>query len=333
MDLRTYYLGLELKSPLVASASPLAEELSHLREMEDAGAAAVVLPSLFEEQIIRDQLELHHHLTYGTDSFAEALDYFPMSEEFHVGPNLYLEHIRQAKAALDIPVIASLNGRSIGGWTGFARQMEEAGADAIELNIYRIAGDIDTPGQVIEDETIEIVKAVRNAVSVPVAVKISPFYSSVANVSYKLVQAGANGLVLFNRFYQPDIDLEALEVRPNVLLSTPQALRLPLRWIALLHGRVPADLAATGGIHTGTDAIKMLLVGASVTMMASALFKQGIGHFKTVEAEIRQWMEENEYESVRQMQGSLSQLNSPDPASFERAQYLRAVSRIPDQYL
>lgn len=330
MDLRTNYLGMELKNPVVPSASPLAEHLDNLKLMEDAGAAAVVLPSLFEEQLIQNQVELNYHLEHGTESFAEALSYFPEAEDYDVGPDQYLELIRSAKESLEIPVIASLNGSSLSGWTDFAKQMEQAGANAIELNIYRIPTDINLSGSEVEAQTVEVVKAVKRAVNVPVAVKLGPYYSNMANMAKQLDEAGADGLVLFNRFYQPDIDLDDLEVRPNVLLSTPQAMRLPLRWIAILHGRINADLAATSGIHDAEDVIKMLMVGANVTMMASTLFRHGLDYIGTVLGWVEQWMEDREYDSVEQMRGSLSQLNSPNPAAFERAQYVRAVSSIPD---
>jgi dihydroorotate dehydrogenase (fumarate) len=332
MDLTTQYLGLTLSSPLVASANPMAENLENVKRMAEAGASAIVLPSLFEEQLRQEQIELHHHTTYGTESFPEALTYFPEQEEYEVGPDRYLEHIRRAKEAVEVPIIASLNGSTLGGWTDFAANMEQAGADAIELNIYGIPTDINMSGSHVEAETVEIVKAVKGAVTVPVAVKLSPFYSNMANMAKQLADAGADGLVLFNRFYQPDVDLETLEVRPNVLLSTAQALRLPLRWIAILHGRVEVDLAATSGVHAAADAIKLLLVGAKVTMMASAIIRNGIDHLRLVESGLVQWMDENEYDSVQLMQGSLSQINSGDPSGFERVQYMRAVSSIPDDY-
>lgn len=333
MDLTTRYLGMDLRSPLVVSASPLSEEIDNIKRMRDAGAAAVVLYSLFEEQIAQEQHALHHHLTHGTESYAEALSYFPEPDFFHVGPAGYLEHIRQAKEAVDIPIIASLNGSSLDGWTDFAFQIEQAGADALELNIYRIPTDTTLTGAEIEADVVRIVKAVKAVVNIPVAVKLSPYYSNMANMARQLDNAGANGLVLFNRFYQPDIDLEALEVKPNVLLSTPQALRLPLRWIAILYGRIKADLAATSGIHQAEDALKVLMTGASVTMMASALMKHGIEHLSAVETGILRWMEEHEYDSVKQMQGSMSQMKMGGNATaFERAQYMQAVSTLPPDY-
>jgi dihydroorotate dehydrogenase (fumarate) len=325
MDLTTTYLGMTLRSPLVPSASPLSEEIGNIKRMEDNGAAAVVLHSLFEEQLRLEKEALDFHLTYGTESFAEALTYFPQLQQFHVGPEEYLNHIRQAKAAVDIPVIASLNGASIGGWVNYAQEIEQAGADALELNIYFIPTDMDQSGEEIEQTYLTIVRAVKTAVEIPVAVKLSPFFSNLANVAKRLDELEVDGLVLFNRFYQPDIDLVELTVRPNVLLSTPQAMRLPLRWVAILYGRLEADLAATGGIHQAEDVIKMLMVGANVTMLASALLRHGIEHLPVVERELREWMETYEYESVRQMRGSMSQKSVANPGAFERAQYIRAL--------
>ncbi len=332
VDLSTSYLGLNLRTPLVVSPSPLSEDIATIKHMEDAGASAVVLYSLFEEQIVNDQLELHHHLTHGTDSFAEATTYFPEPSYFHVGPEGYLKHIQKAKEAVDIPVIASLNGTSIGGWTSFAKQIEQAGADAMELNIYYIPTDMNMSSADVEQTYVDILTAVKATVKIPVAVKISPFFSNMANMAKRLDDAGANALVLFNRFYQPDVDLELLEVRRNVLLSTPQAQRLPLTWIGILYGRIQAQLAATSGVHNAEDSLKMLMVGATVTMMASILIKNGIDHIKKVESDMVQWLEEHEYVSVTQMRGSMSQMNSANPGAFERAQYIRAVSTLPDRY-
>ncbi len=332
VDLSTTYLGLSLRTPLVVSATPMQEDLDNVKRMEDAGASAVVLPSLFEEQLVAEQHELHYHLTHGTESFAEALSYFPDPDDFDTGPEQYLEHIRRVKNAVDIPVIASLNGSSLGGWTRFATQMADAGADALELNIYAIPTDLDTPGSVVERSYIDIAWAVREAVTIPVAVKLSPFFSSMAHMAKQFEGTGVNGLVLFNRFYQPDLDIEALEVSRKVLLSTPQEMRLPLTWIAILYGRLKLDFAATTGIHTAEDAIKLVMAGANVTMMASALFKNGIDHITTVEADMRQWLEDHEYASVTQMRGSMSQINSPNAAAFERAQYVQTVSSLPEDY-
>ncbi len=333
VDLSTTYLGLKLRTPLVASASPMWENLDNVKRAADAGVSALVLHSLFEEQIIREQHELHHHTTFGTDSFAEALSFFPEADYFHIGPEGYLNHIRKAKAAVNIPIIASLNGASLGGWTSFAKQMAEAGADALELNIYYIPTDMNTDAATVEQGYVDILKSVKSAVTIPVAVKLSPFFSNFASMAKKLVDAGADGLVMFNRFYQPDIDLEELEVKPNVILSSAQALRLPLRWIAILYGRLNVNFAATSGIHTHEDAIKALLVGANVTMMTSAVLRNGVEHFGKVERGLLDWLTEREYDSVEQMRGSLSQINCPDESAYERAQYARAVSTLPPEYI
>jgi dihydroorotate dehydrogenase (fumarate) len=326
MDLRTTYLGMTLKNPLVVSAcQPLSDEIGKIRKMEDAGAAGVVLYSLFEEQLRHETRELHHHLTEGTESFAEALSYFPEAPEYLLGPQEYLEHIRKAKTAVQIPVIASLNGSTLGGWTDFAKQIEQAGADALELNIYHIPSQPEVTGAEVEETYVDILRAVKGAVKIPVAVKLSPFFSNFTNIAQRLDHAGANALVLFNRFYQPDLNLEELEVQPSVLLSTPQALRLPLRWVAILHGRIRADLAATSGVHTSRDVLKMLMAGANCTLIASALLARGIEHLKVMEQGLREWMEEHWYESVEQLQGSMSQLKCPDPSAYERAQYMRAL--------
>jgi dihydroorotate dehydrogenase (fumarate) len=325
VDLSTKYLGLRLRSPLVVAASPLSRDIASIRHMEEVGAAAVVLYSLFEEQLRQEELDLDYHLAAGTESFAESLTYFPQPSEFHTGPEGYLDHIRKAKAATSVPIIASLNGSTLGGWTKFAGAIERAGADAIECNIYYIPTDPTLAAEAVENTYVEILRAVKSTVTIPVAVKLSPFFSNLAHVAHRLDSTGADGLVLFNRFYQPDVDLETLEIRPNVLLSTPHALRLPLTWIGILYGRVKAGLAATGGVHSAEDVIKLLMVGANVAMMCSALMRHGINHLRHVERELREWMEEHEYESVAQMQGSLSQLKCPDPQAFERAQYMRAV--------
>lgn len=326
MDLTTKYLGMELKNPIVSSSGPLSEHIDGIKAMEDAGAAAVVLYSLFEEQIEQETLELHHHMTAHNESFAEALNYFPDPVEFRSGPETYLEHIRKAKEAVDIPVIASLNGKSIGGWTDYAKKMEEAGADALELNIYLLESDLNVSGQDVEKVYVDTLKAVKGAVKIPVSVKLSPFFSSISYTADQLVKAGADGLVLFNRFYQPDIDLEKLEVEPNVLLSTPMASRLPLRWIGILYRRVQCDFAATSGIHSEQDVLKMVMAGAAVTQMLSALLKNGIGHITTVLKKMEAWMEENEYESLSQMRGSMSYMNVANPSQFERANYMKILS-------
>jgi dihydroorotate dehydrogenase (fumarate) len=329
MDLSTTYLGLKLRTPLVASASPLSEEIDRLKQMEEAGASAVVLYSLFEEQLRQDSAELAHHMEHGTESFAEALTYFPEPEEFRLGPEEYLKHIAKAKEAVGLPIIASLNGSSVGGWTDYAKGIEQAGADALELNIYYIPTDMDLTSARIERTYLDIVKAVKSTVTIPVAVKLSPFFTNFANMAKRLDQAGANGLVLFNRFYQPDIDLETLEIKPNILLSTPMAMRVPLRWIALLHGRLRANLAATSGIHRASDVLKMLMAGADVTMLCSTLIRHGVRQIGVIERDLVAWMEEHEYTSVSQLKGSLSQKNCADPSAFERAQYMKAISQFP----
>ena len=327
MDLRTTYMGMTLRNPLVVSAcGPLSEDIGNIKRAEDAGAGAVVLYSLFEEQLHLESRELDHYLTQGTDSFAEALSYFPEPEQFHLGPEGYLNHIHSAKQAVGIPIIASLNGTTAGGWTKFAKQIEQAGADALELNIYYIPADTKLSGAEVEQTYVDIVKAVKDVVAIPVAVKLSPFFNNLANMAKRLDDAGADALVLFNRFYQPDIDLEELAVRPSVILSTPQALRLPMRWIAILFGRIDADLAATSGIHHAPDALKMLMAGADVTMLCSTLLARGIEYIHTIETEMSHWMEEHWYESVHQLKGSLSQMRCPDPSTFERAQYMRALT-------
>ncbi len=328
MDLKTTYLGLKLKNPVVPSASPLSRNLDSMKRLEDAGAAAIVMYSLFEEQVEHEAAELDHYLSYGTHSYQEALSYFPTVEEYNLGPDQYVEFLHQAKQSLGIPVIGSINGISSGGWIDYARKMEQAGADAIELNIYYIPTDPKLASQEVEDRYVNVLHAVKRAVKIPVAVKLSPYFSSFAHVAVRLDEAGANGLVLFNRFYQPDIDLEELEVKPNVILSTSDATRLPLRWIAILHGMVKTSLAATSGIHTAEDVIKMIMVGADVTMMCSALLKHGPGHISTVLEDVNKWMVEHEYLSVEQMKGSMSQASVADASAFERAQYMKALNRF-----
>ena len=326
MDLTTQYMGLKLQSPLVVSASPLSEDIDNVKRMEDAGAAAVVLYSLFEEQLRQDRLELDENLKRGTEAFAEALTYFPEPDDFRLGPEEYLKHVAAAKKATRIPIIASLNGSSEGGWTEYAKKIQQAGADALELNIYYIPTDLNLTGTEVEMTYLDILRAVKSNVSIPVAVKLSPFFSSFANMAKRLDQAGANGLVLFNRFYQPDIELETLEVKPNILLSTPMAMRLPLRWIALLHNHVRASLAATSGIHRASDVLKMLMAGADVTMLCSTLIRHGIPQIAIIQRDLEAWLAEHEYESVNQLKGSLSQAKCAEPAAFERAQYMKALT-------
>jgi dihydroorotate dehydrogenase (fumarate) len=297
-----------------------------MKRLEDAGASAIVMYSLFEEQIEHEIGEHNHYMKYGTESFAEALSYFPEAGEYNLGPDDYLEHVRKAKHSLAIPVIASLNGISTGGWTSYAKKIEEAGADGLELNVYYIPADPAVTGREVEQRYVDVLKAVKATVKIPVSIKLSPFFSTMANMAAQLDAAGADALVLFNRFYQPDIDLETLEVKPNVLLSTPHAMRLPLRWVAILYGRVRASLAGSSGIHTAQDVLKMLMAGADITMMCSALLKHGPGRIKEVLTELDRWMMEHEYISVSQMKGSMSQKSVADPAAFERANYMKALS-------
>lgn len=326
MDLSTTYLGLKLRTPLVASASPLTEDIRNLKKLQEAGVSAVVLPSLFEEQIRAEQLETFERTTDGTYSYAESLTYFPNLKEFRFISDKYLDLIRLSKDTLTIPVIASLNGITKGGWIEFAKKMEEAGADAIELNIYFIPTDTDKSGNEIEEMYLEVIKAVRDEVKIPLAVKLSPFFSNFANFAKKLSDIKVNGLVLFNRFYQPDIDLENLVVRPSIHLSTSHANRLPMRWIAILKNRINIDFAASSGIHTSDDVIKMLLVGANVTMLCSALLKNGIFYLLQLEKELSEWMQEHEYTSLSQIIGTMSQEKVPHPSEYERALYIKAIS-------
>jgi dihydroorotate dehydrogenase (fumarate) len=324
-DLSTTYLGFTLLNPLVVSASPLCEDLDNLRRMEDAGAAAVVLHSLFEEQLTVESLDLDQQLGSGSESFPEALTYFPDMTDYNLGPEGYLEHIRQAKAALDIPVIASLNGTSTGGWIRYAKMMEEAGADAIELNIYDIPTDPGLNSVQIEQRYVDLVRDVAASVTIPVAVKLGHTFSALAHLAQRLEQAGARALVLFNRFYQPDFNLEQLEVVSHLELSRPYELLLRIHWVAILYGHIRADMAVTGGVHTADEVVKAMMAGARVAMMTSALLMHGIEHLAAVRAELVGWMEEHEYASIRQMQGSMSQRFVPDPSAFERTNYLRVL--------
>ncbi len=326
MDLSTTYLGMKLRTPLVPSASPLSENLDNIKRMEDAGASAIVFHSLFEEQIRADCYEPHAGLPRAREPYPEALTYFPERAKFEVTLEDYLTHIARAKEAVKIPIIGSINGSTFGSWTTFAQQIEQAGANALELNIYSVPTDSQVTADEIETKYSVILASLKGQLGIPVAVKLSPYFTNLSHFTRRLDESGADGLVLFNRFYQPDIDLENREVFPNVILSTPTAMRLPLRWIAILRGRIRASLAATSGIHRATDALKMLMAGADVTMLCSALLARGIEHIGTVEREMREWMDQHEFESVEQLKGCLSQENCPDPAAFERAQYLRGVS-------
>lgn len=325
MDLSTTYMGLKLKNPLMPGASPLMEDLGHLRQMEDFGAGAVVLHSLFEEQLTQDQKELNHYLMQGTEGFAEALSYFPEIDSFKLGPEEYLDHIRKAKESLSIPVIASLNGVTRGGWIDFARRIEQAGADGIELNIYFVPTNPDLAGAEVEALYLNILAAIKSTVQIPVAVKMSPFFSSIPNMARKLDRMDANALVLFNRFYQPNIDLEEMEIKPRVRLSRAGGNLLSLRWIAILYGHIKASMAATTGIHTAEDVIKSVMAGADATQLCSVLLQQGIREIGEILEEIKRWMEAHDYESVEQMKGTMSQKSVAEPAAFERANYMKSL--------
>ncbi|HVT88340.1 MAG TPA: dihydroorotate dehydrogenase-like protein [Tepidisphaeraceae bacterium] len=325
MDLSTSYLGLKLRSPLMSGASPLADDMDMVRRLEDSGAGAIVMHSLFEEQITGEKLATIYHMELYSDSYSEALNYFPRSEEFAMGPDQYLEHLRKVKQAVAIPVIASLNGSTPGGWTDYAKQMEQAGADALELNTYTVATDAQESGNAVENRTLEVIRAVIDAVSIPVAVKISPFYSSLANFVYQLEDKGIDGLVLFNRFYQPDIDIELLEVKPTLKLSDSSELLLRLRWLAILSRQISPSLACSGGVHTGRDAIKAIMTGADGVQVVSALLRHGPEYLLKLREEMVSWMEENCYSNLREMRGSMGLARCPDPQAFERANYMRTL--------
>jgi len=325
IDLSTHYLGMNLKNPIVPSASPLTKDISNVKKMEDAGASAIVMYSLFEEQITHEALELYHHTSYHEDTHAEALTYFP-EQSYNLGPEEYLEHLHNIKKSVNIPVIGSLNGCTDGGWTKYAKLIEEAGADALELNMYMLATDMNTSSEDIENIYVETLRSVKANISIPVAMKLSPYISAMAHFAKRLDNEGVDGLVLFNRFYQPDIDLENLEVVPNVLLSNSQSMRLPLRWIAILYGRLNASLAATSGVNTAEDVLKLTMTGASVTQIFAALHKYGIDHIKTILADMEKWMTEHEYESLKMMRGSMSHKSVANPGAFERANYMKALN-------
>ncbi|MBX0328638.1 dihydroorotate dehydrogenase-like protein [Oscillochloris sp. ZM17-4] len=331
IDLSTSYLGMPLKTPIVASASPLSHHPDVIQRLEEAGASAVVMYSLFEEQIIRSSLELDYLLTHGAESFAEALNYLPDHGKYNVGPERYIEQIHELKRKVHIPVIGSLNGVSPGGWIHYARLIEEAGADALELNIYNIPTDPNITGADLEQGYVDLVRNVRAEIKIPLAIKLSPYFSSLPNLAWRLMEAGAQGLVLFNRFYQPDFDLESLEVVPNLQLSTSNDLRLPLRWVALLYGRVPVDLALTSGVHTANDVLKAMMAGAKVAMMASALLKGKPDEVvRAMLMELQTWMTEHEYESITQMQGSMAQRAVAEPSTYERANYMKVLGSYQD---
>jgi dihydroorotate dehydrogenase (fumarate) len=326
MNLKTTYLGLELNHPLMAGASPLAADLDMVKRLEDAGAAAITMSSLFEEQITREQSGTLYDLDMSTGSSAEATSYFPSAEEMRLGPDSYLEQIRKIKGAVQLPLIASLNGVTVSGWLEYAKQIEQAGADALELNLYTLATNPLETADLVEKRMLEIVRTVKSHVTIPVAVKLSPFFSSLAHFAKVLEGAGADGVVLFNRFYQPDLDIDALEVEPSLNLSTSADLLLRLRWLAILAGRVSYPLAVSGGVHTAKDAIKATMAGASGIQMVSALLMKGPEHINTVREDMIQWMEDHEYESLAQMRGSMSLEKCPNPQAFERANYMRVLA-------
>jgi dihydroorotate dehydrogenase (fumarate) len=326
IDLRTAYLGLSLKSPLVASSSPLTESLENIQRLEEAGAAAVVLPSIFEEQLALESNALDRDLSRGTESSAESLSYLPAFEDYRQGQDAYLSQIRRAKNACSIPILASLNGATAKGWVRFAKEIDQAGADALELNTYSLAtGSRETSGA-IEKELVTLVRLVKEATRIPVAVKLSPQYTSIPHLAMELDQAGADALVLFNRFYQPDFNIEELDVSPKLTLSRPEELLLRLHWVAILYGDVQADLAVTGGVHSAEGVLKSIMAGAQVAMMTSVLLAKGIAHLTTIQTDLIRWMEEHEYESIRQMRGSLSRRAVPDPSAFERGNYIKTLS-------
>jgi dihydroorotate dehydrogenase (fumarate) len=329
MQLATSYLGMKLRTPLAPSASPLSEKLDNIKRMEDAGASAIVFHSLFEEQLRPASHPMRRGSGNGDEFSRDALDDYSDEPDFKIDPETYVNHIAKAKEAVRIPIMGSLNGSTFGGWQRYARLIEQAGADALELNIYNVPTDPDRTADDIETEYLTIVTSIKGLLKIPVAVKLSPYFTNLSRFARRLDEQGANALVLFNRFYQPDIELETLEVSPNVLLSTPMAMRLPMRWIALLYGRIGANLAATSGIHHGVDALKMIMAGADVTMLCSVLLRHGIDHIRVIEREMREWLDDHEYESVEQIKGIVSQKNCPDPTAFERAQYTRALANYP----
>ena len=328
MDLSTNYMGLKLKSPLVPSASPLSRDIDTVKRLEDAGASAIVLYSIFEEQLAFEAEELDYFLTRGAESFSEALSYFPHQEDYNLGPEEYLQHIRKCKEAVGIPVIASINGVSTGGWIDYAKKIEQAGADGLELNVYFLATDLDSDARQVENQYRVILKAVKSNVKIPVAIKLGPYFSSMAKMAADLDTDGADALVMFNRFYQPDLDLESLEVRPGVVLSSSNDLCLPLRWIAILFGKIKASMAGTTGVHTGMDVLKLIMAGADVAQMCAVLLKNGPQHLSIILNEMKRWMEEKEYDSIEKMKGSMSQKSVAEPSAFERANYMKALNEF-----
>jgi dihydroorotate dehydrogenase (fumarate) len=325
-DLSTTYLGLELKNPFVASSSPFTEKLEIVKQMEAAGVAGIVLPSLFEEQIVNEGWKLNRDLDRGADSFYEALSYLPDTGRYSIGPEKYLDKLKEIKQAVNVPVLGSLNGVSTGGWIDYAKKIEDAGADALEINLYDVVTDSDTTSAQLENKHITLVRDIRAQVKIPIAVKLSPYYTSLPNFALRLAEAGADGLVLFNRFYQPDFDLEELEVVHNLVLSSSNEMRLPLRWVAILHGRVPVDFGLTSGVHNAMDLIKAIMAGACVTLVTSELLQHGVNRITDILADMQTWMAEHEYQSVKQMKGSMSQMAVGDPTAFERANYMRVLS-------
>ena len=333
VDLTTTYLGLKLKNPLVASPSPLSEKVENIRRLEEAGVSAVVMYSLFEEQITHESLELDYFLNQGTETFAESLTYFPDVGKYTLAPDKYVERLEKTKQAVNIPVIGSLNGVSTGGWIKYARRIQEAGADALELNPYYLPIDLDMSSTLIEDTYLRLVEDIKSAIQLPLAVKLAPFFTALPNFANRLVGAGADALVLFNRFYQPDMDLENLEVVPNLVLSSSDELRLPLRWIAILYGKVKADLALTSGVHTAEDVLKAMMAGANVAMTTSAILQDGMQVVPAILKGMEEWMVAHEYESVKQMRGSMSQGAVTDPAAFERANYMKVLNSFNPEYI
>lgn len=333
VDLTTTYLGLKLKNPLVASPSPLSEKVANVKLLEEAGIAAVVMYSLFEEQIIHESLQLDNFLNRNTESFAEALTYFPNIGKYTLSPEKYIEALEKTRRAVNIPVLGSLNGVSTGGWIEYARKIQDAGADGLELNLYYLPTDTSLSCAQLEDNYVKLVSDIRSSVTIPLAIKLAPFFTALPNFANRLVDAGANGLVLFNRFYQPDLDLENLEVVPNLVLSNSNDLRLPLRWIAILYGKVKADLALTSGVHTSEDAIKAIMAGATVAMTTSALLKRGVQAVSQILSGMEAWMVEHEYVSAQQMRGSMSQGAVADPAAFERANYMKVLSSFNPDFI
>ena len=325
MDLSTTYLGLKLPHPIMPGASPMVDKIDLVKRMEDAGAAAIVMHSLFEEQLMREELATYHHIDVHSDSFAEAMTYLPRPDEFNLGPDQYLEQLVRIKQSVDLPVIASLNGFTSGGWIRYAKLMQDAGANALELNVYYLATNADEAGEEVEQRTLDILKAVKQAVSIPVSIKLSPFFSSMASMAKRLDEAGADGLVLFNRFYQPDIDVESLEVEPTLRLSDSSELNLRLRWLAVVSGRVRASLAVSGGVHTHLDAVKAVMTGAHAVQVVSAILQQGPDVLRRIREGMTQWLEEHEYDSLEQMRGSMNLLRCPDASMFERANYIRIL--------